>query len=117
MGKITLETISIFGFHGCMKEETKVGSLFTIDLEINTDFKKCYISDNLSDTIDYTYLYKIIKEEMLIRSNLIEHLANRIIKKIKINVKNIDLIKIKLCKICPPLTGAEINKICVIITN
>lgn len=117
MGKITLENISIFGFHGCMEEEIKVGSLFTIDLEINTDFKKSYISDNLYDTIDYTYLYKIIKEEMLIRSNLIENLANRIIEKIKINIKNIDFIKIKLCKISPPLKGADINKICVIITR
>lgn len=117
MGKITLENIKIFGFHGCMEEETKVGSLFSIDLEIDTDFKKSYISDNLSDTIDYTYLFKIIKEEMLIRSNLIENLAKRIIKNIKLKIKNINFIKIKLCKISPPLKGSEINKICVIINE
>lgn len=117
MNKIILENINIFGFHGCMEEETKIESLFTIDLELNIDFQACYISDNLSDTIDYTYLYKIIKEEMLIRSNLIEHLANRIIQTIKMKIKNITFIKIKLCKISPILQGGEISKICVIITN
>lgn len=117
MGKIIFENINLYGFHGCMEEEKKIKSLFTIDLELNIDFQKSYLSDKLLDTIDYTYLYKIIQDEMLIRSNLIEHLANRIIQKIKIKIHNITFIKIKLCKIAPILPGGEISKICVLLTN
>lgn len=114
MGKIILENINLFGFHGCMKEEAKVGSLFKIDLEINLNLEKASITDELSDTIDYTYLYKIIKKEMFIRSNLIENLAQRIINSINKNYKQINHIKIKICKISPPLEG-DVDMICVVL--
>lgn len=114
MDEITLENISLFGYHGCLEEEKKVGSLFRIDLKIFLNLKKSSISDNLLDTVNYIYLYKIIKKEMFIRSNLIENLAIRIIKRIKKEINNIIKVKIKVCKISPSL-GGDIDKVCVIL--
>ncbi|WP_185861920.1 dihydroneopterin aldolase [Blattabacterium cuenoti] len=117
MGKIILENIKLFGFHGCMPEEKRVGSHYTINLEIEFDFYQASINDDLSKTIDYVHLYHIIKKEMNTNSKLIEHLAQRIIKKIKEYKKYlIKHIKIKICKENPPLQGS-IDRVCVILNN
>lgn len=114
MQKIILNDINLFGFHGCLKEEIEEGSFFKISLEIETDFSQCYITDKLSDTINYVCLYDIIKKEMKIRSNLIENLAQRIINKIKNKFKKITYIKIKICKLFPILLK-NVGMTCVII--
>ncbi|WP_185873631.1 dihydroneopterin aldolase [Blattabacterium cuenoti] len=117
MGKILLENIKLFGFHGCMPEETFLGSYYTVNLEVELDLYPASISDDLSKTIDYVHLYHIIKEEMAINSKLLEHLAQRIIQRIK--KYRIDLIKytkIKICKENPPLQSS-VDRICVVLDD
>ena len=57
MGVIKLKNIRTFSYHGCMIEEGKIGSDYTVD---------------------YVHLNKIVTEEMAIRSHLLEHVAKRI---------------------------------------
>ncbi|AGW86054.1 Dihydroneopterin aldolase [Blattabacterium sp. (Nauphoeta cinerea)] len=117
MGKIVLENIKLFGFHGCMPEEKYVGSYYTIHIEVEFDFYQASVDDDLSKTINYVDLYSIVKEEMNIRAKLIEHLAQRIIKRIKEYKKYlIKYTKIKICKEKPPLQG-NIDRICVILDD
>ncbi|WP_185876611.1 dihydroneopterin aldolase [Blattabacterium cuenoti] len=115
MGKITLNNIRLFGYHGCFLEEKKIGSYYTINVEIELNLDKPSISDKLSETIDYVELYYIIKKEMKINSKLIEHLSRRIIHKIKNKYKKflIKHIKVKICKENPPIQGNKIDRICV----
>ncbi|WP_185864822.1 dihydroneopterin aldolase [Blattabacterium cuenoti] len=115
MGKIILDDIKIFGYHGCLSEEKIIGSNFSIKLEIDLDFTNACIYDDLSETIDYTYLYKIVKEEMEIESKLIEHLAKRIITRIQ-KIEKIKKAKIKICKENPPLEG-RVKQVCVILED
>ncbi|WP_185871995.1 dihydroneopterin aldolase [Blattabacterium cuenoti] len=114
MGKIILENIRLFGYHGCFSEEKNIGSDYTINIEIELNLQKSSISDNLSETIDYVSLYYIVENEMKINSKLIEHVANRIIQKIKKKYKIIKHIKIKICKENPPIKG-NIDRVCVIL--
>ncbi|WP_185877164.1 dihydroneopterin aldolase [Blattabacterium cuenoti] len=113
MGKIILDKIKIFGFHGSYPEEKIVGSNFSIKLEIELDFLNASIHDELSQTVDYTSLYKIVKEEMKIKSNLMENLAIRIIKRIK-KIEKVIHTKILLCKENPPLEGI-VDNVCIMI--
>jgi dihydroneopterin aldolase len=46
----------------------KIGSDYSIDLEIKTDLRKSCLSDDLNDTVDYVLLNKIVVEEMEIHS-------------------------------------------------
>ncbi|WP_185866357.1 dihydroneopterin aldolase [Blattabacterium cuenoti] len=115
MGKILVENIRLFGFHGCMPEEATLGSYYTVNLEVELDLYKASISDDLSKTIDYVHLYRIVKEEMAINSKLLEHLAQRIIQRIKKH--RIDLVKstrIKICKENPPLQS-RVDRVCIVL--
>ncbi|WP_185870836.1 dihydroneopterin aldolase [Blattabacterium cuenoti] len=115
MGRIILENIKLFGYHGCMPEEKYVGTNYIINIEIELDFYNASITDDLSKTINYVHLYSIVKKEMSINSKLIENVAQRIIEKINNKFNNlIEYSKIKLCKENPPL-HSNVDRVCVVL--
>ncbi|WP_103328044.1 dihydroneopterin aldolase [Bacteroidetes bacterium endosymbiont of Geopemphigus sp.] len=113
MDIILLEDIRVYAFHGCLQEERRIGSYYKVDLEVKTDFHKAAQSDELTDTIDYSLLYQIVREQMQIPSYLIENVAHRILKCMFRKYIFIDDLKIKLCKVNPPMEG-EIKRVCVL---
>ncbi|XOD67998.1 MAG: dihydroneopterin aldolase [Flavobacteriales bacterium Tduv] len=116
MGKIILKNVNLFGFHGCMEEEAKVGTSFSVDLEVETELSKAAMTDELSDAVDYVHLHRIVKEEVAIRSKLIEHVAQRIIRRIKKELTAVHRVKVKVCKLSPPLEG-DVEKVCVVMNG
>lgn len=105
MGNIKLKNIRTFSYHGCLVEESKIGSEYSVDLEIKTDLRKSSISDELSDTVDYVLLNRIVVEEMAIRSKLLEHVAHRILLRIFNEIPEVSRINIAVSKINPPIGG------------
>lgn len=105
MGTIKLQNIRTFSFHGCLLEEAKIGSDYRVDLEVKTDLRKSALSDHLKDTVDYVFLNKIVVEEMAIRSNLIEHVAHRIVVRIFKEIPEISRILLAVSKLNPPIGG------------
>jgi 7,8-dihydroneopterin aldolase/epimerase/oxygenase len=105
MSSIKLTNIRTFSYHGCLEEESKIGSEYRTDLEIKTDLRKAALSDSLRDTVDYVTLNRIIKEEMAIRSNLLEHVAHRIIVRIFNELPEVSRINLAVSKINPPIGG------------
>lgn len=105
MGTIKLQNIRTFSYHGCLVEEAKIGSDYRVDLEIKADLRKASTSDNLEDTVDYVLLNQIVKEEMATRSNLLEHVAHRIIERIFKQAKTVSWISISVSKLNPPIGG------------
>ena len=105
MGTIRLKNIRTFSYHGCLIEEGKIGSDYSVDLEIKANLKESAISDNLKDTVDYVHLNKIVVEEMAIRSNLLEHVTKRIIDRALAEIESVSKIKVAVSKINPPIGG------------
>jgi dihydroneopterin aldolase len=105
MGIIKLKNIRTYSYHGCLIEEGKIGSDYSVDLEVKTDLRKSALSDHLEDTVDYVLLNRIVEEEMAIRSNLLEHVAHRIIKRIFDEVAAISRITLAVSKLNPPIGG------------
>lgn len=105
MGNIKLKNIRTFSYHGCLVEEGKIGSDYSVDLEIKADLRKSAISDHLEDTIDYVFLNRIVTEEMAIRSKLLEHVAHRIITRIFKEIPSVSRIVLAVSKINPPIGG------------
>ena len=105
MGIIKVENIRVFAHHGCLKEETKIGSDYRVDLEVKANLQTSSKTDNLSDTVDYVLLNKIVKEEMQQPSKLLETVANRILNRI---LKEDALVKkatVSVSKLNPPIGG------------
>ena len=105
MGKIILKNIRTFSYHGCLVEESKIGSNYRVDLEIETDLSKSEVSDDLNDTVDYVLLNQIVVDEMAIRSNLLEHVARRIIDSSLSKIVSLTYIKVAVSKLNPPIGG------------
>lgn len=105
MGTIKLKNIRTYSYHGCLLEEGKIGSDYSIDLEIKTDLRKSCQSDDLNDTVDYVLLNKIVVEEMEIRSHLLEHVAQRIITRVFGEIPEVSRILLAVSKLNPPIGG------------
>jgi len=105
MGIIKLKNIRTYSYHGCLLEEGKIGSDYIVNLEIKTDLRKSSVTDDLKDTVDYVLLNSIVVEEMAIRSDLLEHVAHRIISQIFKEIPEISRIIVAVSKLNPPIGG------------
>lgn len=105
MDKIRLNNIRLHAWHGCLKEESIIGSDYRVDVEVHANLSAAANSDRLSDTVDYVHLNNIVKEEMAIKSKLLEHVGSRILKRIFLEIKLVHWAQICVSKINPPLGG------------
>ncbi|MFC6860689.1 dihydroneopterin aldolase [Zunongwangia atlantica] len=105
MGSIKLKNIRVFAYHGCLVEEGKIGSDYRVDLKVKGDLSNSATSDELVDTIDYVHLNKIVKEEMAIRSKLLESVAQRINNRVLQEILMVQKVKVSVSKINPPIGG------------
>ncbi len=60
MGKICINNLKLFGYHGCLVEENNLGQWFEIDAEILTDIREAGRTDKLENTVDYREVIKCI---------------------------------------------------------
>jgi dihydroneopterin aldolase len=116
MGIIKVENIRVFAYHGCLKEETKIGSEYSVDLEVKADLKTSAITDKLSDTVDYVFLNRIITEEMSIPSALLETVARRILKRIFEEDKLVKKATVWVSKLNPPI-GGDVERVTIKMTD
>lgn len=105
MGVITVSGIKLYAYHGCMKEEAKIGSDYEVDVVLESDLSKAAMTDDLTQTIDYVAVNKIVAEEMAIRSKLLEYVAKRIIDKLVDNHPEIISVEVSVAKLNPPIDG------------
>ena len=105
MGIIKVENIRVFAYHGCLKEETKIGSDYRVDLTVKANLQESAKSDKLSDTVDYVLLNRIIKEEMSISSYLLETVAKRILNRIFKEDTMVTKATVWVSKLNPPIGG------------
>jgi len=105
MGIIKLKNIRVYAYHGCLLEEGKIGSDYRVDVSVNANLNLSAQSDNLADTVDYVHLNKIVKEEMAIRSKLLETVAKRILDRIFLEIPLVEEAVVAVSKINPPIGG------------
>ena len=114
MGQIYLESIRTYSHHGCMKEESVIGSEYRVDLWVDADLTVASSSDDLKDAPDYVVLHLIVVEEMKVPSRLLEHVAQRIIDRIKSSVTGLERIRVRVSKINPPI-GGDVQSVSVLL--
>ncbi|MCH2196728.1 dihydroneopterin aldolase [Kordia sp.] len=105
MGIIRVTNIRIYAFHGCLVEESKIGSDYRVDVAVKADLQTSAQTDELQDTVDYVHINKIVKEEMGIRSKLLEHVAKRILNRIFDEIAIANEATVEVSKINPPIGG------------
>jgi len=111
MGLITVEGIRVFAFHGHLPEEKKLGGHFIVNVWVEADTSEVEKTDDLNDTVDYVKIIEIVKEQMAIRSNMIENPAKRIVDTILL-LNKVQKVTVEVEKIQPPI-DASFDKISV----
>lgn len=105
MSKIILEKMEFHAFHGVLDHEKQLGNTFLVTVVMEVDTDKAAYTDHLEDTVNYQLIYNSIKKQIEIPSNLIEHLAQRIIDKLMNKFLRIQHLSLSLSKMNPPLGG------------
>ncbi len=112
MALIEIEEMEFYAFHGHFDVEKVAGNRFLVNLKMEADCSKAGQTDKLEDTLDYQKAYLAVKEEMAIPSDLLEHVAQRIIDRIKSEFQEAQKVTVKVSKMNPPM-GGQIGKVSV----
>ena len=112
MGIIRIKNIKIHTNHGCLDEEEKIGSDYIVHVSLETDLSIPAKSDKLEDTVDYVSIYSIVKEQMKMRSLLLETVVQRIIDDILLKHSQVKTTTVEVQKINPPI-GGEVDYVSV----
>ena len=116
MGIIRVNNIRLFTNHGCLEEEAKIGSEYKVDIEVKADLSTSAQTDVLTDTVDYVHLNQIVKEEMAIRSKLLEHVAQRILNRIFKEISLVEEAEVSVAKINPPI-GGNVQEVVIVLKD
>jgi dihydroneopterin aldolase len=116
MGKILLEGMEFFAYHGHYKEEQVIGTKFIVELEMEFETAEAEHSDHLDDTVNYQEVYQVVKREMEINGHLLESVARRILDSVKKYFPQIRFLQVKIAKINPPL-GGKVKQVSCILTD
>lgn len=114
MGKIKVENIRVYGYHGCMAEEAQCGQEFVVNVVLEVDLTKASDTDDLNDTVDYVVVHDIVKQHVLQRSKLIEHVAQRIATALRERYHIIEHCSVELIKPNPPI-GGDVGSVAVVV--
>lgn len=104
--KIFLKNLRFHAYHGVLKQERIVGNDYLVNLEVDYDFTSAMQTDDLDGTINYAELYEVVKEEMAVTSNLLEHVAGRIGKRVFSEFPSVKEVRLAITKLNPPF-GAD----------
>ena len=102
---IELKKIRIYAYHGTVAQERTVGNDYEVSLKVLFDISRAMESDAIKDTVNYADLYDIVKCEMMRTSNLLEHVAGRIVASVRKNFPGITGGELEIVKVKPPIPG------------
>ena len=104
---LKIENIKLWARVGVLDEERELGQLFSLDIFLWSDFKKCTVNDDINKTADYSKLVHLLKDQSnKINCFTIEKYSNEILEIINKDFK-FSKIKIILTKCNPPITGFD----------
>jgi dihydroneopterin aldolase len=114
---LAVRGIRCHGFHGCLEEEARIGTDYSIDVEFVADISRACTHDTLEDTIDYVTVHDLVKREMAIRSKLIEHVAMRILTAQVAAFPSASEIRVHVTKHRPPINNGYMSAATVTVTS
>ena len=105
MAVIAINDMRFYAHHGCFEQERAIGTNFRVDLVFQTDTALAEKTDWIGDTVSYLDVYQVVKAQMAIPSNLLEHVAHRIGRAVLDDFPAVQSVKVKVYKLNPPLGG------------
>lgn len=105
IGTIELDGMEFRANHGCLERERIIGNDFVVDFRGNLDMAAAMESDDLDDAVNYALIYNVVAREMAQPSNLLEHVAGRIVKALEAEFPQFVSFSVRVSKKRPPVDG------------
>lgn len=105
IGILELEGMEFNACHGCLERERVCGNEFVVDFTGRIDMSASAVSDKLEDALNYSLIYDAVAEEMAIPSDLLEHVAGRIVQTLKERFPELISFSVRVSKKRPPVSG------------
>lgn len=104
-GTIQIEGMEFYAFHGCYDLEKQVGGRFLVDVALEADLTEAVATDDVRATINYQEVYHLTAAEMATPSDILEHVAGRILDALYGRFPELVRASVKVSKMRPPLGG------------
>jgi dihydroneopterin aldolase len=97
--RILLEGMIFHGRHGTLPAERELGQPFVVDIELHLDLQAAGLSDDLTQTVDYSEVHRQAKE--IVEGSpvsLTETLAERLARTVLEDHPAVEAVRIKVAK-------------------
>lgn len=102
MLRIELNKMQFHGYHGVHEEESKAGGNFEVNLIVY--FEPVAVPVRyLTETIDYTQLYTLVKQRMEKPTRLLETIATEMANEIFTSFSSVQELEVSIKKLNPPI--------------
>lgn len=111
--EITLRRLCFYSYHGVMPQERQVGGHYEVSLRLGLGpIDEAVFGDELGATVNYADVYETVKAVMAVPSDLIEHVAGRILQAIFVRFRKVKEAEVTVTKCTPPM-GADCDGVSV----
>ena len=115
---ISLVGITLYGYHGVRPEERTLGQRFVVDVHLDADFRNAAATDDLAFTVNYSEVYALVAEIVEGEPvNLLETLAERIIKTLFKRFSEIERARVRIAKPGVAIAGSVLREASVSISR
>lgn len=102
--EIGVNRIKVYARHGVSPQERTVGADFYVTVTALVDVEvSAWQDDRLEGTADYSRFVSIVRREMAVPSNLLEHVAARIASAVLAECPSVQKVSVTIEKENPPL--------------
>ena len=104
LAEISIKRIKLYAYHGVSPQERTVGADFFVTISAHVDVEaSAWRDDQLEGTADYSRFVSIVRKEMAVPSNLLEHVASRIASAVLEECPPVLKVSVTIEKENPPL--------------
>ena len=113
---IHLEGMVFYAYHGSRPEERELGQRFVVDLDVQADLRQAGASDRLEDTVDYSRLYRLVKE--VIEGpprNLLEAVAEEVTRRVLEGFPLVEEVRVRIAKPGVAIKGSVLKEVAAVV--
>ena len=104
LAEISVNRIKVYAYHGVSPQERTVGADFYVTVSALVEVEaSAWQDDQLEGTADYSRFVSIVRREMAVPSNLLEHVASRIASAVLAECSSVQKVCVTIEKENPPL--------------
>ena len=101
---VFIDDLRLYAFHGVLPQERRVGGWYRVSLRVHYNIYNAMQSDCVDDTLNYADLCALVRSEMALPSQLVEHVAGRIAQRVFEQFPQSSAVDVRVTKENPPMS-------------